>query len=580
MITYGVSRVGQYHLNEGNNICQDAFKIETIGENIVVAAVADGVGSENHSDIGAKIAVEKCVEYCCEFYQKMDDKELLLSNAFQNALFAIEDESKDSKIPIDQMDCTLCAVIYTKDDVVCGNVGDSGAIGLSKDGEYILLTSQQNSEDGSVYPLMSKNSWKFYTVEMEFVSILLATDGFYNRLFPLYLRADEKKMEFKHQQILDNEMAARFLDVDLNRMLNSEDILPMIDAEIDNIPRDGTWDGIIDDITVVGILSGEDHKRKEEYSTPIDREYLKRISTEIVKQQLYKNNPQNDKKGITGFSVLPELPPLIDTNDVETTESKLNPMELIDSINIPKQLQPYIEWPLEILRNGKGELIFSIPKKLPKHMAIDEFLKDPENNRITRRDNVAYQFSWLLAQCHAEGLFLGIFDRSHIAIGEKREVYFINIEPQTIATKEDLYVSKDVLESIDRGYLNKKIKGNRIKTEDAENSLLSILIYELIFCDSSPYRLKNGHRTYSENMDKTIPDIGQFPEYIIKLLHRSFGDNDFEKMPTAQEWFGAIDRYSNEVVICKNDSTHVYYKEAEACPYCRVISNNGQNRKN
>ena len=61
---YGISQVGQYHLNAGSEVCQDSFAIEVIGDNVIVAAVADGVGSEDHSEIGAEVAAKACVSYC------------------------------------------------------------------------------------------------------------------------------------------------------------------------------------------------------------------------------------------------------------------------------------------------------------------------------------------------------------------------------------------------------------------------------------------------------------------------------------------------------------------------------------
>ena len=58
---YGVSQKGAYHERDGT-VCHDAFSVVKCGKNMAVAAVADGVGSEKHSDIASKIAVRESVD--------------------------------------------------------------------------------------------------------------------------------------------------------------------------------------------------------------------------------------------------------------------------------------------------------------------------------------------------------------------------------------------------------------------------------------------------------------------------------------------------------------------------------------
>jgi len=60
---YGVSLPGTYHI-KNDIVCQDSHHIIRIGKEAAIAAVADGLGSADHSDVGSKIATSISTEYC------------------------------------------------------------------------------------------------------------------------------------------------------------------------------------------------------------------------------------------------------------------------------------------------------------------------------------------------------------------------------------------------------------------------------------------------------------------------------------------------------------------------------------
>lgn len=157
-----ISEVGQYHIDADGDkaICQDSAYYGQLANDVAIAAVADGVGSQKHSEHASKAAVEKCVEYCKENYGKIDTIDLL-KNSFVEALEATKIEFEKMGIPTE--DCTLCATILTREAVYCGNSGDSGAIGLKSDGTYVLLSRKQNDSEGRVYTLKCTDRWEFKT---------------------------------------------------------------------------------------------------------------------------------------------------------------------------------------------------------------------------------------------------------------------------------------------------------------------------------------------------------------------------------------------------------------------------------
>ena len=572
---YGISQVGKYHLDEGSDVCQDSFAIRIIDENTIVAAVADGVGSEKHSEIASKIATSACVNYCKEFYYKIEDKVVLLSNSFQEALFSIQDKSKESGIEMNQLDCTLCAVILTNDNVVCGNVGDSGAIGLSTTGEYILLTEQQNDENGAVYPLASQSSWQFYKMDEELVSVLLATDGFYNFLFPRYLAVDWTNRCFMSQKILDYETVSRYIDpnhIALDQ--NNQEIQTTIEQMVNSIPREGGWDGIIDDLTVVGLITGKQHETNLLYTEPIDRDTLKTVSNEITNEMLYgrKDKPEEMTKqepdsNNDGGLLISSLPPIDIIPQNKTIEEKIQ--NLINR-RPPRNILNKMEWPTLIIRNGKGQYHGYVKTHIGRHEMISDFMENEENvQKITRRANVAFNLASLLKDCHENGIIAGITGTKNIAVGDKREVYFLNLDIDLInLTNSEQNIPITLLESLDPGFETKH-ECVWMTVKQMEESLLSLLIFKLFFNNSSPFRKDDENWIYVDDKDEMIPNPSLFPEYITALFERAFNNTEIETMPQSYEWFDALNKYSEEVTRCVINEGHVYYRLSKECPYCR-----------
>jgi len=65
IISYKANMAGPYHIEAGLP-CQDSFAIKKGSGSYIIAAVADGLGSELYSDIGSAVAASTAVDYCAE----------------------------------------------------------------------------------------------------------------------------------------------------------------------------------------------------------------------------------------------------------------------------------------------------------------------------------------------------------------------------------------------------------------------------------------------------------------------------------------------------------------------------------
>jgi Serine/threonine protein phosphatase len=192
IFTYGLSLPGKSHITKGM-VCQDSHCINKTKNGWIIAAIADGVGSAKHSDVGSKIAAEKAVLLCNECLPVDQDPrsiKSLIGTAFNYALKCIYEEAEENKNPIEDYDTTLTLVIYDGARTFYGHAGDSGIIGLTEYGEYKPITVSQKGEGGTVIPLRAgRDSWDINMVEGDkLISILLVTDGILDQLIPYKLR--------------------------------------------------------------------------------------------------------------------------------------------------------------------------------------------------------------------------------------------------------------------------------------------------------------------------------------------------------------------------------------------------------
>ena len=119
MYSYGTTQQGPYHVQK-NIVCQDFHYIKKVSEDCVIAAVADGLGSESHSDVASKIAATESVEYCVANLPSElteENASQVISDSFMHALQKITDEVAKENGDINQYDTTLCLAIYKGSNV-------------------------------------------------------------------------------------------------------------------------------------------------------------------------------------------------------------------------------------------------------------------------------------------------------------------------------------------------------------------------------------------------------------------------------------------------------------------------------
>lgn len=191
IVSYGFSQTGLGHIRN-NTICQDAHSILTNDNGISVAAVADGIGSQKHSDISSKMVSDIAVKYCAENISIDDTEDEILAVikiSLKKSWDEVERLVNSNNEDILQYDTTLSLCVFFQGQVYYGHSGDGGIIVMTDDGIIRNITHQQRDEEGHVFPLcFGEDYWEIGKIQEKVVSVLLATDGIYESFFPVYIR--------------------------------------------------------------------------------------------------------------------------------------------------------------------------------------------------------------------------------------------------------------------------------------------------------------------------------------------------------------------------------------------------------
>ncbi|MGI6695807.1 MAG: PP2C family serine/threonine-protein phosphatase [Christensenellales bacterium] len=187
---------------------QDACAVRSLPNGWVIAAVADGVGSEPRADEGAIIAAHAAVDFCADFFgYSLDDNSIfdLLQSAYQHATGEIHHKAACEGANVHEFSTTLHTAIFTGRTVYFGHAGDGGLIALCHNGNYTPLTQPQKGDDGeAVIPLLAgPQYWQFGRSDEPVFSVLLCTDGVFDKICSTILR--------KYADGIDMTLAGFFL---------------------------------------------------------------------------------------------------------------------------------------------------------------------------------------------------------------------------------------------------------------------------------------------------------------------------------------------------------------------------------
>ena len=163
---FGASVIGPLHV-QIDLPCQDANAYEVLSPEWSVLAVADGLGSAKHSDIGSQTAVKATIDYLRNFISPNGESEPITNTdielpelaaaAIRHARSEVESVADCHKLDIRKFATTLLVVVIHEREVGAAHIGD-GAIVVLDENELKLISDPGDSEYvNEVVPLTTKN---------------------------------------------------------------------------------------------------------------------------------------------------------------------------------------------------------------------------------------------------------------------------------------------------------------------------------------------------------------------------------------------------------------------------------------
>jgi serine/threonine protein phosphatase PrpC len=283
---YGIRIRGVSH-EQDNTPCQDAYKISRCSDSdsIVIAAVADGLGTSEHSDVASQTAVEMSVKYCAEKLKQTDnvnDTLKIIRESFKAARNAIEEKAEETDNgELFQYYTTLSLAVLSHNTLYYGHSGDSGIIVLTDEGLFEEVTEQQQDEDGHVFPLHFENKWVFKRFDKKVCSVLLATDGILYRLCPPLLKNENVSIYINFaRRLMDNQ----YLDI----KEQEEKVEKKIEGYIKSISDKSRADFNSDDLTLVVLVNTSvkpETQPEDYYKEPDWSEMRRKLKEKHEKEQ-------------------------------------------------------------------------------------------------------------------------------------------------------------------------------------------------------------------------------------------------------------------------------------------------------
>lgn len=197
---FAVSLQGASHMTRGDIPCQDYSDIRWLEKaQILIAGIADGVGSCALSHWGAYFAVTAALDFIEKAVAEKSGRaryeltnlgeiQEILINAFHTAQDQVEQKADEAQQAVFNFQSTLTVALYDGIHVYCCHCGDDGVVVQEQGGMVKMVTKRLKGEEASsVYPLQSGPAkWQITGSKNPAAGFVMATDGVLDAFVPVF----------------------------------------------------------------------------------------------------------------------------------------------------------------------------------------------------------------------------------------------------------------------------------------------------------------------------------------------------------------------------------------------------------
>ena len=204
----------------------------------------------------------------------------------------------------------------------------------------------------------------------------------------------------------------------------------------------------------------------------------------------------------------------------------------------------------------------------------------------------ARNITMTVAALHRRNYLLGDLNDGNILVGSNALISFVDNDSFQVQDQKSGHIYRCVVGTSD--FTPPELQGRNLEHRDrvAAHDLfgLAVLLFETLMEGIHPfdgiYQGKGGTPSRAERIASGCFPYGKYPvPYSIRpdsppfeMLHpdlqalfvRAFEDGDSNPLarPTATEWQSALDTVSNSLVVCNENTQHLYSSHLKKCPWC------------
>ncbi len=238
--------------------CQDYVLIKET-EELLIAALSDGLGSLDNSQIASRLAVEKTCEFLLNnpslgFKNNEEETVSLKEKLITDIVNSIKEEADRLELDIDTMDCTLCFVCVSKKEnqAVVGCLGDSAVCVIKKE-EPVVINNSDVSANGT-HAILDDDAVDYLLVSQldidndDILGFIITSDGLETEIFtkgnPYIIKKAEEYFNF-----LNSDESTVLLEKKLEQLVDEKGYIFDDDISLAILSR--TEDSVVfdDDIT-------------------------------------------------------------------------------------------------------------------------------------------------------------------------------------------------------------------------------------------------------------------------------------------------------------------------------------------
>lgn len=278
-----------------------------------------------------------------------------------------------------------------------------------------------------------------------------------------------------------------------------------------------------------------------------------------------------------------------------------------------------VAWPLDVIYDANKRFCGFIMPELGINAELGAIYKysSPQSSGITNQQkiHIARNICVVIAAVHNTGCVFGDFNPRNIGVDKNTGlVSFLDTDSYHVYNRPkdktyrcvvgcSGYIAPELLE---KSHKHTRANPNDAKqtyakmslptfTQESDNFALAIHIFKLLMNGFTPYggipetscastaspgrgddavrRDSYCFKPGNKPLDASpIPRIETFPKEIQDLFARAFiaGRRDPRQRPSANDWHGALGRYEQSLVACRDNSLHQYDRKNSVCPYCEA----------